>query len=547
MAVLASPPFVEHFVQEHHNITKLRGGLSTHDSSADSPHKPTRRFHDMPSPASGNSTPSQRSILVHCSPKEQLSYCLEHYLALAQEGLDSNSAKEAVLWCCLGLGVVAYSQFSLNQQAPLSAESRTDSAHSLDTISDSGFAPSFDTGGRHYLSVDDPDAENSITNLVGGLAGVFASGLLSSMNVPHGLYLPEVGQDFIAILSRLGLAQNQTVENIFEPAAKISTQLLLKLQSDCGVSGPTLDYWALCLKFVISSTGENASASNELRDQLISYNPPHCLKEPARSFMTGASPQGGALGLTPFPTLDPLPKSPHMATRFHLRTRSRAASLMSHTSLRSFSSVRSLSGLSAKSPATLSLSHDFRAGENMLPSGSFTTGSSTTALESLDSLVESLQVHPRRREPLSPENGHSVTRPKSPLGRTTLRRSLSNDLPNGKGKGKGKENIQQPREGIRPGTANLSVRTGTRFVVTSPPTPSMLGRSSVPLPKMDSVLAELEKSSKLKSKSVCLSCGKKGDNYPCCPRCGETWCSRECRIAANNGGKHMCKRSTTLA
>ncbi|CAE6498896.1 unnamed protein product [Rhizoctonia solani] len=545
MAVLTSPSCVEHFVQGHHDITKLRSGLSAHNPSADSPHRPMRGHRDTLSPASSNSTPSQRSSLIHYSQKEQISHCLEQYQALAREGLDSHSAREAAFWCCLGLGAVACSQFSPAQQAPLSAESRAGSSHSLDTVSDSGFAPSFDTGARHCLSLDDPNVENSITNLVGGLAGVFASGLLSTANGPHGLSLPDLSQDFVPVLARFSLVQNQWVENILALAAKISTQLLSVLQSDCGAPNSILNYWALCLKFVLSSSENDIPASNELRRQLLN-DPPHCLTEPARSYIITIPSQGGALSLTPFPTLDSSPKSPHMATRFHHRTRSRAASLMSHTSLRSFSSVRSLGGLSAKSPATMSLSFDFGAADNASPSGSFATRSSSSALRTLDLLAENLRVRPRAREPLSPDNGHFVTVPNSPLKRTTLPRSLSNDPLNGKGKGK--ENAGQlPREGLRPGTANLSVRTGTRFAVTSPPTPSGLGRSALPLPKLDPVLAALEKSSKLKSKSVCLNCKKKGDNYPCCPRCGEAWCSRECRVEANKGGKHVCKRAVSVA
>ncbi|CAE6430727.1 unnamed protein product [Rhizoctonia solani] len=519
MAVLASPSYVQHFVQGHHGITKPRSGLSTHNSSAHSPRKPMRGLHDTSSLASGSSTvwwevfalvvsadrtlsqPSQRSSLIHYSHKEQLSHCLEQYQALAREGLDPNSAKEAVFWCCLGLGTVVCSQFSLALQAPLSTDSRTSSTHSLDTVADSGFAPSFDTGGGHCLS----------TNLVGGLASAFASGLLSTANGPHGLSLPDLGQDFGPVLSRFNLDQNQPVENMLALAGKISAQLLSILQSDCGVPGSILDYWALCLKFVISSSEENVSASNELRSKLTNCNPPDCLAEPTRSYLVTIPSLGEALGLTPFPTVDPVPKSPHMAARFHRRTRSRAASLMSHTSLHSFSSVRSIGSLSAKSPATMSLSHDFRAGESTSPYGSFIVGSSETALETLDLIAENLQVHPRRREPLSPENRHSVTAPTSPLIRAASLHSLSTDPSNRKGKGK--ENATQlPQEGLRPGAANLSVRTGTRFAVTSPPTPSGLGRSTLPLPKLDPVLAALEKSSKLKSKSVCLNCRKKGDN-----------------------------------
>ncbi|ELU42265.1 hypothetical protein AG1IA_03705 [Rhizoctonia solani AG-1 IA] len=510
MALLAAPSSVEHFVQGHHDITRLKAGLPTHSSTIYSPRTTMGGFNDTCSQVSGRSTvrplPSQRSSVTHCSPKEQVSHCLGQYQTLARKGLDLDSAKEALFWCCLGLGTVACSQLSSTQHSPLSAQSRSGSTHSLDTISDSGFAPSFETRG--------------------------------STSAPYDLSLPDVGQDFVTVLDRFGLGQNQQVKNILPFITKVSAQLLSTLQSD----------------YDTSSSTEDTQASNLLRSQLINCNPPHSLTEPSRSLIIGAPYQdGGALGFTPFPKYDtpsisPIsPIAPHIAARFQRQTRSRAASLMSHSSLRSFSSVRSLGALSPKSPATLSLSCDFRAGESPTPSGSFIMGSSGSAWGTLDSLAEDLQVRSRRREPLLPENGYSATAPSSPR-RTTLSRTTSSSTD---GKGKGKENAGQlPREGLRPGTANLSVRTGTRFAVTSPPTPSGLGRSKLPLPKMDPVLAALERGSKLKSKSVCLNCGKKGDNvspsHIGSPRSGPTWCSRECRVEANNGGKHVCKRSATL-
>ncbi|CEL58510.1 hypothetical protein RSOLAG1IB_08601 [Rhizoctonia solani AG-1 IB] len=550
MAVLAAPSSLEHFVQGHHDITKPRHGLPTHSPSVYSPRMALKTFQDASPQTSGRSTPSQGSSIAQYSLKEQLSHCLGQYQALAHEGLDSNSAKDAVFWCCLGLGAVACSQISTAQQSPLSAQSRSGSTHSLDTVSDSGFAPSFESPGRHCLSLDDPDLENSITNLVAGTAGILASGLLDHADAPHGLSLPDVGQDFVTILSRFGFTQNQWAENILSFVTKVSAQLLSTLQHDCDSSKSPLSYWIVCLKFILSSTEKNAPMSNILRSQLIGCNPPHSITEPARSLISRIPEDGGALGFTPFPKLDPSPISPlspitpHIAARFQRQTRSRAASLMSHSSLRSFSSVRSLGALSPKSSATLSLSCDFRVGESPSPSGSFVVRSSGTALGTLDSLAEDLQLRTRRREPLLPENGHSATAPSSPR-RSRLSRTVSDESTGGKGKGK-ENGAQLPREGLRPGTANLSVRTGTRFAVTSPPTPSGLGRSKLPLPKMDPVLAALERGSKLKSKSLCLNCGKKGDNYPCCPRCSEAWCSRECRVEANQGGKHICKRSATL-
>jgi hypothetical protein len=259
---------------------------------------------------------------------------------------------------------------------------------------------------------------------------------------------------------------------------------------------------------------------------------PPSLSEPVLSYIIGPSlPQDAPSDSFPFSTLDQSSKPPHIATRFQQQTRSRAASLMSHSSLRSFSSVRSLGGLSAKSSATLSLSHDFGFGhspiDSPLPSGSFIVGSSESALGTLDSLAQILQVQPRRkgatRRPLLLGNDHSITAPRSSLRSAppTISRSASNYLANtraesllfpGTFKGKGKENnAQLPQEGLRPGVANVSVRAGTRFVMTSPPTPSGLGHGMA-LPKMDPVLAALERSSKFKSKSLCLNCGQKGNN-----------------------------------
>ena len=63
-------------------------------------------------------------------------------------------------------------------------------------------------------------------------------------------------------------------------------------------------------------------------------------------------------------------------------------------------------------------------------------------------------------------------------------------------------------------------------------------------PKFDSVFAKIETQSKLCSRDVvCVTCRKPGVNYPKCSRCGDMWCSRECRLFGG-AKKHLCSKPT---
>ncbi|KAL4251889.1 hypothetical protein ABKN59_002625 [Abortiporus biennis] len=54
-------------------------------------------------------------------------------------------------------------------------------------------------------------------------------------------------------------------------------------------------------------------------------------------------------------------------------------------------------------------------------------------------------------------------------------------------------------------------------------------------------LSDLENMSRWNVKSLCVTCKKSGQNFPSCPKCGHTWCSRKCRmLAADASGKHSC-------
>lgn len=66
--------------------------------------------------------------------------------------------------------------------------------------------------------------------------------------------------------------------------------------------------------------------------------------------------------------------------------------------------------------------------------------------------------------------------------------------------------------------------------------------------KLDPRLAALEDASKLRSKVICAVCSKEGSDYPRCPRCSVTWCSRQCRMSGdvNDMKRHECRRAQAV-
>lgn len=95
-------------------------------------------------------------------------------------------------------------------------------------------------------------------------------------------------------------------------------------------------------------------------------------------------------------------------------------------------------------------------------------------------------------------------------------------------------------------------RTSSSYSVSTPPTspPTSIldfdvvsaiekGKGNADL---DPILAILEKSSRFCTRKVyCATCHKSGTSYPSCARCGEMWCSRNCRLV--NGQRHVCSRT----
>ena len=60
---------------------------------------------------------------------------------------------------------------------------------------------------------------------------------------------------------------------------------------------------------------------------------------------------------------------------------------------------------------------------------------------------------------------------------------------------------------------------------------------------IDPLLLALEKASRVGVRTKCATCGSKGLNFPACPRCRKTYCTRGCRVSVAGGGNgtaHVC-------
>lgn len=115
--------------------------------------------------------------------------------------------------------------------------------------------------------------------------------------------------------------------------------------------------------------------------------------------------------------------------------------------------------------------------------------------------------------------------------------------------------LRKNRSFVDPTSASCGPRSNrTPRVMLTPPTPdklSIASDSTLAVPKpcrpsstaIDPVLEELERTSRVGVKTVCATCGKRGLNFPACPRCKETYCSRDCRVTgvSGTGDKHVCR------
>ena len=191
--------------------------------------------------------------------------------------------------------------------------------------------------------------------------------------------------------------------------------------------------------------------------------------------------------------------------------------------------------VSLKSPALLAIdieSHDASATYNYLAS----------ARDSLLSFMSGLPIEERpSRAPTRTFRDHSAGTSSSPSASSNSR-APSKASP-----------ASRPRTISRVSEQRSPTRFSTRGRSPSP-TPSIdsldtASSSEAPAtPRTHSVLAhelpgsspleELERTSRFRVPCVCMTCKRAGSNFPSCAKCGEMWCSRECRVGT--AGTHAC-------
>ncbi|KAI0822271.1 hypothetical protein BC628DRAFT_686340 [Trametes gibbosa] len=88
-------------------------------------------------------------------------------------------------------------------------------------------------------------------------------------------------------------------------------------------------------------------------------------------------------------------------------------------------------------------------------------------------------------------------------------------------------------------TAPSSAGPATPVHTMAPLPPPLLTRKAESS-SLHPVLEGLERTSMFAVRTPCASCGRNGSNFPCCPKCGEMWCSRACRLQKGNGKRHTC-------
>ena len=232
-----------------------------------------------------------------------------------------------------------------------------------------------------------------------------------------------------------------------------------------------------------------------------------------------------------FPSSPPSPLSP--ATRFHNRVRSRASS----SSLSSYSTLSSVSSKSVVTPPVLTSNSDDST--DSLPYGSFSV--TPPARQSLR-YIHSKAARPRgipffwavRSSKVIPQTPSPPSEPEEGLPticRTPVFENSINDVEFIPRRMEPEKMVRVPLRSspTTPRRSSLSPKT---MPPTATPTTRTRSNSG-----MNSILAEVEKASKFRMQSTCSKCQREGLDYPKCPRCNETWCSRECRVA---GGKHSC-------
>ncbi|KAI0917165.1 hypothetical protein AcV5_007711 [Taiwanofungus camphoratus] len=152
--------------------------------------------------------------------------------------------------------------------------------------------------------------------------------------------------------------------------------------------------------------------------------------------------------------------------------------------------------------------------------GSKSYDSSISAQESLRSLLE--QSHDEQRSPHATATIHRMENHIHVSSPSVL--ELSRDAPS----------MRSTRSRSRsPSSDSLATASSSE----APETP----RAHSILHEVRPTLVDLEYASRFRVHAVCVTCSKTGANFPSCARCGEMWCSRDCRLKGNSGSRHACQ------
>ncbi|TFK91108.1 hypothetical protein K466DRAFT_515938 [Polyporus arcularius HHB13444] len=95
-----------------------------------------------------------------------------------------------------------------------------------------------------------------------------------------------------------------------------------------------------------------------------------------------------------------------------------------------------------------------------------------------------------------------------------------------------------------PSSAGPATPVHTATTLPLPGAGAGAGRKSGDCLTLHPVLEDLERSSMFRVRTACATCGIRGSNFPTCPKCGEMWCSRVCRLQKSDGKRHICAKKS---
>ncbi|KAI0648072.1 hypothetical protein C8Q79DRAFT_551536 [Trametes meyenii] len=104
------------------------------------------------------------------------------------------------------------------------------------------------------------------------------------------------------------------------------------------------------------------------------------------------------------------------------------------------------------------------------------------------------------------------------------------------------EQHSRPRMHSSPRSASPTPSVDSLDTASSSEAPATPRTHTMLAHELPHTLDDLERASRFRVESRCVRCHRSGSNFPSCAKCGEMWCSRECRLQgpAATGRTHAC-------